>query len=162
MEVTLEPERILKEKFILKIDKEGNWFYNDLPIINKKIYLFFNQHIEKDSKAGYILRVENETCQLVVEDTPYVVAGIAFVDSDPEKGEYFRIRLNDETEEELDMESFFIGKDNVPYCRVKNGEFPARFLRAPYYCLAEHIHQETEDRFYILLNRKKFYINTAS
>ncbi len=154
----LNRNSFLSEKQTIKIDKEGNWFYNDLPIINKKIFLFFNQHIIKDGKGGYLLQVGKETCKLVVEDTPYVVAKITFVSSDKEGREFFRIKLNDETEEKLDMNTFYIGKDNIPYCRVKKGLFPARFLRPPYYQLAQHIQQEAEDRFCFLLNNKKFYV----
>ena len=30
----------------LVIDKEGTWLYNGQPIVNKAIYLFFNQNLE--------------------------------------------------------------------------------------------------------------------
>lgn len=151
----------VNEKQGIYIDKEGNWFYNDLPIINKAIYRFFNRHIEKDEQGGYLLKIGNETCKLVVEDTPYVVVGVSFVDSDPVKGEYFKIRLNDETEEDLDLSTFCIGKDNVPYCRIKKNIFPARFLRTPYYQLAEQILQDGEDRFYFFLNNQEIYIDVT-
>jgi hypothetical protein len=158
----MEPDPVLKEKYILKIDKEGNWFYNDLPIINKNIYRFFNQHIEKDKYGGYVLRIGPETCPLVVEDTPYVVVDVDQESFGAGKEEIFKIRLNDESEEALDLSTFYIGKNHVPYCRVKNGEFPARFLRSPYYRLAQHIRQEGETRFYLILNQKKFYISIFS
>jgi hypothetical protein len=158
----MEQDPFLKEDYILKIDKEGTWFYNDLPIINKNIYRFFNQHIEKDKDGGYFLRIGKETCQLVVEDTPYVVVSVDHLSLGTGKKEIFKIRLNDESEEALDLSTFYIGKNNVPYCRVKNGEFPARFLRSPYYCLAQHIHQEGAARFYLILNKEKFYIQIFS
>ena len=37
----------------LVIDKEGTWLYNGQPIVNKAIYLFFNQNLEY-SPAGRI------------------------------------------------------------------------------------------------------------
>jgi hypothetical protein len=152
-------EKTLPDNKGIKIDKEGNWFYYSRPIINKNVYLFFNQHIEKDEEDGYVLRIENETCKIQVEDTPYVVIRVDFVIFGPEKEESIKIRLNDETEETLDISSFYIGKDNVPYCRVKKGKFPARFLRQPYYQIAQHIQPEGPDRFYLFLNNKKNYIN---
>ncbi len=94
---------------------------------------------------------------LEVEDTPFVVKGISMTQSDSEERCFFKICLNDETEEELDLNSFYIGKDNIPYCRVKKGGFPARFLRAPYYHLSRYIQNEN-DRFYISLKDKKFQI----
>ena len=32
----------------IRIDKEGNWYYQDLHIINKKIYLNLNQCLAQD------------------------------------------------------------------------------------------------------------------
>ncbi|MHA1575158.1 MAG: DUF1285 domain-containing protein [Alphaproteobacteria bacterium] len=151
-------EKTLKEEPTIKIDKEGNWFFKNLPIINRKIFLFFNQQLRKDEKGGYVLRVGQETCKIKVEDTPFVVAGIEFVDSAPGKESFFKIRVNDETEETLDLNSLYIDRDNVPYCLVKRERYPARFLRPPYYHLAEFIQQEKEGRFFILLNKKKLFI----
>jgi len=78
----------------------------------------------------------------------------------PQQGEaFFKIFLNDETEEELNLESLSVGKDNVLYCAVKGGNFKARFLRPSYYRLTEHMLQEGEDRFYIPLNGRKFFLD---
>ena len=156
--MTEDVDTLLKQQGIIRIDKEGAWFYNDLPIINRKIYLFFNQHITKDEEGGYSLKIGSETCRLAVEDTPYVVSDISLVTTESPPENFFKIKLNDETEQALDLATLYIGQDNVPYCTVKRGEFPARFLRAPYYRLAEHIEQEGEEDFYIFLNSKKVYV----
>jgi len=146
------------EQGIIRIDKEGTWYYNELPIVNRTIYLFFNKHICKDDDGGYSLRIEGQTCRLLVEDTPYVVSGITFVSGEEAAKGYFRLRLNDDTEEPLALETLFIGQDNIPYCQVKQGVFPARFLRAPYYRLAEHIRQDRKGGFYFNLNGSRRYI----
>jgi uncharacterized protein len=141
----------------IKIDKEGNWFFNGAPIINRQIIDLFNAGIEHDGQGGYRLRVGAETSPIVVEDTPYVVSQIN-LEQGPDGRSFFTVRLNDDTIERLSLETFYLGPDNVPYCTVKNGLFPARFLRAPYYDLARHIDQEGEERFCIILNGKKQYI----
>lgn len=139
---------------VIRIDKEGNWFYNGLPIINKKIYLFFNKHLETGTDGNYIIRVGDETCRLEVEDTPYVVNGLSLVKSEEDGRSCFKIRLNDETEENLDLNSLYINPNNIPYCKVKSGKFPARFLRAAYYQLAQYIEND-RDEFYLSLNGEK-------
>jgi hypothetical protein len=142
------------------INKEGTWLYNGLPIVNKAIYLFFNQNLEYSPAGGYQVRVGAEVSPVAVEDTPFVVTDVVLI-SVPEQGEgFFKIYLNDETEEALNLESLSAGKDNVLYCAVKGGKFRARFLRPSYYRLAEHMLQEGEDRFYIPLNGRKYYINS--
>ena len=147
----------------LVIDKEGTWLYNGLPIVNKAIYLFFNQNLEYNQAGdGYQLRVGAEVSPVAVEDTPFVVTDVVMV-SGPEQGEsFFKIQLNDETEEELNLESLSVGKDNVLYCAVKSGKFKARFLRPSYYRLTEHMLQEGEDRFYIPLNGRKFFLEPST
>ena len=143
----------------LVIDKEGTWLYNGQPIVNKAIYLFFNQNLEYSPAGGYQVRVGAEVSPVAVEDTPFVVTDVVCFRSE-QRESFFKIQLNDETEEQLDLESLSVGKDNVLYCAVKSGKFRARFLRPSYYRLTEHMQQEGEDRFYIPLNGKKYYINS--
>ena len=157
----MQPTPRINEAFEIRIDKEGNWYYNNLPIINRTIYLFFNRHIQHDGQGGYLLRIGSDTCRLVVEDTPYVVTGVSLAERAVARGQQFSIRLNDETEEPLDLTTFYMGRENVPYCRVKEGMFPARFLRPPYYRLAEHINQSDDGRFFFLLDGERVYINEA-
>ncbi len=144
---------------LISVDKEGNWFYQGQPIINRQIWLLFSQSLEQDSCGRYILRIGEETCPVDVEDTPFVVVDVAKAFGEEPEKSCFIIRLNDETEEILDLDTLSVARDNVLYCRVKGGKFKARFLRPSYYRLAEHIVQEGDDRFYIPLNGRKHYIN---
>jgi len=157
----VKPEEFINQETQISIDKEGTWFYNQLPIVNRNIYLFFNKHIEPDDVGGYILRIGGETCRLFVEDTPYVVVNVERAAPGSDQEDFFTIRLNDETEEKLDLETFYISSSNIPYCRVKKQRFPARFLRSAYYSLAHHIHQGADERFYFLINKKKHIVRYA-
>ena len=149
------------EQAEIVINKEGTWLYNGLPIVNKAIYLFFNQKLEYNQAGdGYQIRVGAEVSPVAVEDTPFVVTDVVLVSGPEQKESFFNIQLNDETEEPLDLESLSVAKDNVLYCSVKGGIFRARFLRPSYYRLTEHMLQEGEARFYIPLNGMKYYINS--
>lgn len=145
----------------IKIDKEGAWFFNGAPIINKQIVDLFNAGIEHDGCGGYRLRIGAEISPIVVEDTPYVVTHL-----EQEQGadgvSCFMVRLSDGTGERLSFETFYLSPDNVPYCAVKDGQFSARFLRAPYYELARHIEQEGDGRFSLTLNGRKVFIETRT
>jgi len=141
----------------IRIDKEGNWFFGGAPIINKNILDLFNSSIEPDGRGGYRLHIGAETHPIAVEDTPYVVTGIER-EPGPE-GPGVVLLLSDGTSEQLCAETLYLAGDNVPYCRIKHGQFPARFLRAPYYDLAGSIEQEG-DRFFLQHNGKKHYIET--
>ena len=141
----------------IRIDKEGNWFFNGAPIIHQKILDLFNASIEHDGQGGYCLHIGAEISPSVVDDTPFVVTHIDLETGDDGKS-FFTIRLRDGAREQLCLETFYLGADNIPYCTVKQGRFPARFLRAPYYDLARHIEQDGEDRFCIILNGTKQYL----
>ena len=117
------------------------------------------EHIEKEPDGGYVLRIEGETCRLDVEDTPYVVTAVFSAEDDNGEITALVIRLNDGTTEPLDAAGLSIGKDNVPYCTVKQGAFPARLLRPAYYQLARHIRQDSDDLFYLEINSKRFYVS---
>ena len=141
----------------LVIDKEGTWFYNGLPIINRQIQQYFYQLLEPVPGGGYQLRNDQEVFPVEVLDTPFVVTSLWPSDVPPEQ---FFIKLNDDSIETLDLETLVINPENIPYCTVKQGRFRARFLRAPYYRLAESVKQEGDDRFFIELNAKRHYLQT--
>lgn len=155
----MQSEQAVPKDCSIRIDKEGTWFYNDLPIVNRAIYLFFNQHITVDDDGTYSLKIGNETCRLIVEDTPYVVVDVWLEEEAGPGQNTFQIRLNDETQEQLNLETLIIREDNSPCCRVKNEQFPARFLRPAYYRLAEHVVQDEAGRFYIPLNDRNYYLS---
>jgi len=138
----------------IRIDKEGNWYYGSLPIIHPKIFRFLNEHLEPDSKGGYQIRLEKETYPVIVEDTPFVVRVIEKIEA---PREYIKIKLNDDTEEILDIDTLWIGKNNIPYCWVKNKRFPARFTRKAYYELAKYIN-ERQGRYFVFLGNKRYYL----
>jgi len=64
------------------------------------------------------------------------------------RGEDFYVILNDETREKLELDTLCISKENIPYIRVKNGEFEARFLRPAYYEFMKYLKKQG-DNYYI-------------
>jgi hypothetical protein len=64
--------------------------------------------------------------------------------------------------EALDPSTLEVGDANVLYCRVKQGEFRARFLRHAYYHLARHFITDDGENFSILSGGHRYPIRTAS
>lgn len=92
-----------------------------------------------------MLEIGPERAPIDVDDTPYVV-----VDVDVEGGTA-RIRLNDQSVEELDAASLQVGANEVLYCGVKGGAERARFLRPAYYQLVPFIAESEAGRFELRL-----------
>ena len=135
----------------LVIDKDGRWFQNGSEIIHPEIYKYFNELLEKTSDGEYRIRMNNEVCRVEVEDAPFVVQAVREVEKAT-----ICIHLNDGSEEPFNPELFWIGKDNVPYCHVKNGSFHARFSRPAYYALAPYIVADADERnFFLHINGQR-------
>ena len=129
-------------------------------MFRKEILCTFFEHLKVDECGKYLIELNEERCYLDVEDTAFVVSAVykrKIPDNDQDQ---IDILLTDDSIEKLEMHSLQADKDNVLYCRVKEGKFAARFSRKSYYQLAEYIEQsENEMSFFININGKKYYIN---
>lgn len=136
----------------IRIDKDGNWYYKGAQVIRRDIYLYFNKHLAMGADGSYLLHINNEKCYLEVEDTPFVIRKVDFQNG-------FKIALNDESEETLLLDTLWIGKDNVLYCKVKDKRFDARFNRPSYYELTKYVdHDEAEDKYFISVDGIRYYL----
>ncbi len=145
---------------MIYIDKEGRWFHKGAEMIHREIIRSFYQNMELDSQGRYIINWQGERCYVDVEETPFIVKRVAGQDSGRAGVSRVILYLSDDEKEDLVPETLSFGEDNVPYCRVKGGIFPARFSRAAYYQLAEFIKEE-EGGYYLSLNEKKYRIYYA-
>jgi hypothetical protein len=144
---------------VIKVDRDGLWYFQGREIIRKEILSLFYESLHLDDD-GYYLEINGECARLEVEDTVFLVHGAELVDDSEEA---FVIRLNDGTQERLDMNTFCIAEGNVPYCSVKEGKFPARFLRLPFYQVAQYAqHDEDADEYFILLNGRRYPLQGGS
>jgi hypothetical protein len=143
----------------IKIDKEGIWYYRGAHMFRKDILCIFFENLNLDDCGRYFVQLNQEICYLDVEDTAFVISAVYKTENSDGGHEQIEIVLNDDSRETLDLTTLAVGKDNVMYCRIKEGKFPARFSRKSYYQLAQCIRQDdAEDNFYICLNNQKFMI----
>ena len=141
-----------KTKPKIFIDKRGNWFQDGIKITHKWTYLTNNKNLHKDSEGTYYVDEGTGKIQVEVEDTPFVVK---MIEKNDDK---FYLKLNDETEEKLEFETLKFNKENIPYVKVKNNEFTARFNSAAYYELMKYVEND-QDELYISEIGKKYYLS---
>lgn len=145
----------------IKIDKEGLWFYCGAHMFRKDILCIFFEHLKIDACGRYFIELNDEIYYIEVEDTAFVVTAVYKRKASDHGPDRIEILLSDESLEELDLKSLVVGEDNVLYCRIKEGEFAARFTRKSYYQLAEFIEMDDAgDRYYIALNNQKFFLTS--
>jgi hypothetical protein len=146
----------------IKIDKDGIWYYRGAHMFRKDILCVFFQHLKIDESGRYFVELNEEIYYLDVEDTAFVVTAV-YKTKEPSNGhEMIDVLLSDDCVETLDLNSLSVGRDNVMYCRIRNGVFKARFTRNSYYQLAEFIEPEGETGpFFIRVNNEKFFIKNS-
>ncbi len=143
----------------IKIDKDGIWYYQGAHMFRKDILCVFFEHLKMDDCGKYFVELNEEIYYLDVEDTAFVVTAVYKTKTPINCHEQIDVLLSDECLEKLDLGSLFVGKDNVMYCRIKDGKFAARFTRNSYYQMAQFIEMDdTADRFYIALNNERYFI----
>jgi hypothetical protein len=136
--------------------RDGNWYNDEDRIENPRIAMLFSQSIRRNPDGSYYLQVAEERAAITVEDTPYVVKAI----EDGDGGGFITV-TNDGAREPLDPSTLEVGRDNVLYCRVKRGEFRARFLRTAYYHLSGHFLAGEDDTFSIVVGEQRYPIKTS-
>jgi hypothetical protein len=143
----------------IRIDRDGVWYFEGRAIIREDVLSLFYESLHLD-EYGYYVEISGERQYLEVEDTVFLVQGAELVTHGEEA---FVISLNDGTEEQLDLHTFRIAEGNIPYCLVKGGRFPARFLRLPFYQVAQHaLHDEETDEYFLLLNGRRIPLQRGS
>lgn len=126
----------------IRVDENGDWFYNGSKIFRPEILETLYEKLELSPAGEYVLSDFEGRCLLDVADTPFVVSRVD-LERDGSGGERIRIGLkNVSRSETLDPRTLQSGKDNVLYCRLAGGRFPARFSRPAYYQLAAFIHED--------------------
>ena len=132
----------------IQVNQDGELSHNGAPLIHQGILelIYDSVHLEE---GRYVLRMDGQACELEVADTFFVVQSLA------EKDGRLLAGLNSGAREELDPASLWINEDNIVYCLVKNGRFPARFLRPAYYQLAQMVEERNGD-FVVILGAKSF------
>lgn len=121
----------------IKVDVEGDLYYDDQKLTHEKIIEFFKKlDLEKIDDETFQLKWQNnnitQRINVVPEDTIFVVKDVV------KESNEIKLVLNDETLEKLDTHTLEF-KGNIPYVLVKRGRVKARFNRLAAFKLSEVI-----------------------
>jgi hypothetical protein len=123
----------------IRIDAEGVWSYRGAEMIRREIIRLFYQHLRQDDSGGCFIEIGQQRYPVYVEDTAFVVWALSWAENRDGEEECAYLLLSDESIEKLNPGTLRIAENNIPYCRVRNGGFEARFSRSSYYRLAERV-----------------------
>lgn len=146
-----------KSESEIRLAQDGRWFHAGDPFTNEKVIRFFHRAIRKDERGEYYLYNRYSGCEehvyFQVDDTAYFVLDLAL---DPAASR-FRVLLNTETIELLDLRTLEEDSRGVLYCRVLGGD-RARFSRDAIAVLADYA-KEDERGIYFEEGGGRFYVN---
>lgn len=135
------------------MDAEGHLWHEGSEFDDPEILKFFHKKMEQEPDGKYKVICQGETCYIEAEDVPYVIQDIDIKPSQVElifPGNY---------RETLDPSTLRVGKDNVLYCKVRQGKFTARFNRKPYLELAKYVDRDSKSHiYYFNFEKKRFPI----
>ncbi|MEN9580130.1 MAG: hypothetical protein RJA70_3139 [Pseudomonadota bacterium] len=115
------PEGRSRESTIV-LDKHGRFFHEGQPVERPAMAIAFFQWLRRHPDDGrYILSNGYDWTYLTVEDAPLFVLSLRI----DEHG--VQLQLSDGSEEPLQKAGLRVGAGDALYCRVKGGEYEARF-----------------------------------
>jgi hypothetical protein len=116
----------------LRIDRDGAWFHEGEEVTHEGILASLRSALFRDAE-GHYLRIGPVRVPVEVDDAPFLILRVE------RDGNRLVLTLNDLTREALAPDTLRFGADGAPYCRVKDGEFEARWSRAATYQLLQHV-----------------------
>ncbi len=134
---------------VVVLTRNGVWMADGHEISHEPTKRLFAKSLHKDAK-GYFLYIGRETKRIQVEDTAYFVTRIE------RSGPDWKILLNDETREDLDLKTLSYQPGRL-VCWIKNKTDQAKFLQAPYYELLRDL-EEDETGYFLRSGNERFWL----
>ena len=140
------------------LDKEGRIWHEGTEVTDPRFALLVHRTLQ-NSPQGLLVRCQGENCFLEVEDVPYVVQNLAFHKNPEGTLQQIDMIFPGGYTESLLPETLWVSEQNVLYCKVRNGTFPARFSRKSLFQLSPYLVEDIANHNYCLeLHGKRFTI----
>jgi hypothetical protein len=126
----------------IRLDAEGTWYQGEYPIFHERTVSYLYKNIVRHQNGHYYLIGDEKPIPIQVEDVAYWVCKIQRTMAG------YLVTLTDGSIELMDLKLTWMGKGNVLYCLVKDGEEVARFQRPAFYEIMKDL--SIEDGHYCL------------
>lgn len=142
----------------LRIDRDGVWRADGVPIVHEKILKLFRDSLKLED-GRYKIVIDYMENPVEVEDAPLSVRG-AFLENTGDGEDVFWLSLSDERLERLDPASLRFPEPGAVYCTIMDGRnLEARFSKTALQHLSKIIEQDENGSFYISLNGNKIAVS---
>ncbi len=134
------------------LDAEGTLWHEGAELEDPGLLKFFMEKMTRLPDGSFQVICQGELCLITAEDVPYVIQSIQI------EPQTIHLIFPGGYEEELNPTTLVVGKENVLYCQVRNGDFKARFNRKSYLELAKLVEFDAEKNQYYLVLAGNQYI----
>lgn len=126
------------KKFPIKINSNGEWFYNGSLIKKKTLIKLFSSILKADNNGNFFLETPAEKGSIEVEDSPFIIISFFIKDKGSNQKIIFRTNIDDDVCLGKNNPLVFKKKNNsyVPYIIVGKN-LKAKILRSTYYQLID-------------------------
>ena len=149
-----DPLELLRAASGLSVDAEGRFLHRGAPIEHARTLAVLWGSLSRRDDGRFEVRVGRERAYVQVDETPWVVRGLAAA-ATPDGAPV--LLLTDGTQEPLDPATLRVGDDGVVRCAAKGGQ-QARFARAAQAALAPWLDEDPpgSGRFLITVGGSRF------
>ena len=128
----------------ITLHETGNWTHEGLDFENPKVIDLFYRSVSRTEGGTWVLDIPPFTYPIEVEDAGFFVTHARVTGDAPE------VTATDGKTYPLDTGSIRYAGGGRLYCTIRDGAFEARFLRAVYHNLADHM-EERDDTIVLLV-----------
>lgn len=148
----------MERNYTYFLDKDGRIWHDGTEITDPRFAMLVHKTMQQ-TNHGLLVRCAGENCFFRVEDVPYVVQDVALYKDGDGALERVDLIFPGGYTEQLDPKTLCVSESHVLYCRVRNGEFAARFSRNSFFRLAPFIEQaDKEGSYYIKVGEDRFLL----
>ena len=153
-----QKKKIKIKEFPIKINSNGEWFYNDSLIKREALIKLFSSVLVSDNKGNFFLETPAEKGSIKVEDSPFVVELFNVKGKDKKQKIIFKTNLDHEIILSKKNPLFFKKKNKgyVPYIIVERN-LEARILRSVYYQLVDIALKKKNSNSYSILSQGNYF-----
>ena len=153
-----QKKKLKIKEFPIKINSNGEWFYNDSLIKRKPLIKLFSSVLVSDNKGNFFLETPAEKGSIKVEDSPFVVELFNVKGKDKKQKIIFKTNLDYEVILSKKNPLFFKKKNKgyVPYIIVERN-LEARILRSVYYQLVDIALKKKNSNSYSILSQGNYF-----
>jgi uncharacterized protein len=141
-DIELTPELIERLRQTgIRLDREGRFWHEGAVVTHRGFQRALLRWLDRLDDGRPILRLDEKRYAYIdVDDADLLALSARW------EGDRAILRLNDDSEEELDYASLSVGAGDAVYCKARGGRLIARITTPAYQVLAQRI-EETADGF---------------